>query len=182
MNTNAATILAKKYKLPMHSVVEAMQCIGDQDFTSAQYDENTRELTGIDTVKFDDWRLSRTVFRYVVQNILTAHIAGQECDASELYAKSVEQSRKYVENNSWVFAKDSEEPKLDANGNVAPKKGDKKEMAIAWYDLNKDRIKALPKDDQRKTAIAELVKAVGLTDAGASTYYANLKAGKYHGS
>lgn len=179
MNTNAPTILAKKYELPMHSVVEAMQAVGELDYTNDQYHENTSELTGIDAIKFDDPRLSRTVFRYVIQNILTAHIAGNEYDVTELYTKSVEQSRKYVVDYSWVFAKGEEEIKLDSQGNVAPKKGDKKVMAKDWYDKNHQRILALPKDQQRKTAIAELVKTVGLTDAGASTYWANLKAGKY---
>ena len=74
-----------------------------------------------------------------------------------------------------MFAKAEDEtpPKLNADGTVAPKKGDKKVIAKKLYEDNKGKI------NTRKEWIALLVKEVGLTEAGASTYYHNLKAGKY---
>lgn len=173
--------LARKLKVEDSSVVRAIQELAQFEFDDKTYLKHIADLRGIshDLEPLEDRRLTKYAFRYLVQDLMTSELAGLPQNPDSVYLNAVIKARKYIDNNPWVFAEKEVEVKLDAMGNVAPKKGDKKVMAKEWYDTNKARIMALPKDQQRKTAIAELVKEIGLTEAGASTYWANLKAGKY---
>ena len=180
----AIEIVRTKYKLNDEAMSRNIQELAAFDWTEGQYLAGIAELRG-DRSKIEHLKsyadqipetkhaeyLPKYVFRYFVYNLLKT----PEADIEELYTKGIADAIKYINNNPWVFAKPEDEvaPKLNSDGTVAPKKGDKKVIAKKLYEDNKDKVTA------RKDWIALLVKEVGLTEAGASTYYANLKNGKH---
>lgn len=177
MNTieSAVEVLKTEYKLPVTSVVQTMQELGER---TLDWEVVIAKLYGVKEItpfKNDD--LAKCVGRYFIQNILRQHAAGEYAEfprnLEELYLNSINQASDYIEKNSWVFARPEVEERLNADGTPAPKKGDKKTMAIEWWKNLKD------KNIKRKDAIKQLVELTGMSDAGASTYYANLKSGKY---
>ena len=128
------------------------------------------ELGNTDAPSDDERELDYT-FRYMVTLVIEKPDLGGQLLVDLAYTKA----KTFIENHQYVFAVPDEdaEPKLDAVGNVKPKKGAKKELARKVYDE-----KIRNKDLARKDAIAILMEDVGMSAGGASTYYANLKAGR----
>lgn len=172
---SAIELVRNKYKLTDQSIVRNVQELCQLEMTDGQYLAAIAELRGdrhkIEPLPDREHHQSKYVFRYLVYNLLKTPDAPIE----DLYTKSIADAVKYIDENPWVFAKPDDEtpPKLNPDGTVAPKKGDKKVIAKKVYEENKGKV------NTRKEWIALLVKEVGLTEAGASTYYANLKSGKY---
>jgi hypothetical protein len=154
-----------------------MQQVGMWDLTDDKWSELVDELRGstVKGVTMPQEHLQKYSAKYFIQNLLKAGETGATVDMDDVWLRSIQDGIRYIALNPWVFAKpeDDTPPKLNADGTVAPKKGDKKIIAKEVYEKNKDKVKT------RKEWIALLVKEVGLTEAGASTYYANLKSGKY---
>lgn len=171
---SAIELVRKKYGLTDESTVRNVQAMCEMEMTEGQYLAEIAELRGdrhkIEPLKQCD-HMPKYTWRYLVYGLLKEPGAPVE----DIYPVAIQKAQTYIQENPWVFAKaeDDTPPKLDSNGNVAPKKGDKKVMAKELYEKNKATVTA------RKDWIALLVKEVGLTEAGASTYYANLKSGKY---
>jgi hypothetical protein len=127
-------------------------------------------LTGRDAPSDDARELDYTI-RYLVGEA----IATPTGDAKDLLAIAYQKATRFISSHQFVFAVGEDEnatPKLDAAGKPKQKKGAKKENARRVYD---EKIRNT--DTTRKEAIAILVEEVGLTPAGASTYYAQLKKG-----
>lgn len=175
---HAIELLKTKHKLPIESVICSMQEVCSWEMTDRDWMQLALELRG-STLKpepLEQEHLTRYASRYLIQNLIKANIAGDvNINVDDLWLKSIQDGIRYINENPWVFAKpeDDTPPKLLPDGSLAPKKGDKKITAKRVYEENKGKI------NTRKEWIALLVKEVGLTEAGASTYYANLKAGKY---
>lgn len=174
----AIEILKTKHKLPVDSVVRSIQEVCAWELTDQGWMDFACELRGVKTkmAPMPEEHLTKYASRYFVQNLVKASIAGDTSKTpDDLWLKSIQDGIRFMAENPWVFAKAEDEtpPKLNADGSVAPKKGDKKVIAKKVYEDNKGKVTS------RKDWIALLVKEVGLTEAGASTYYANLKAGKY---
>lgn len=197
----AIKILKEKYKLPIDELVSAetgehytsilkvMQEVCEYELTDQQFNDAIREIVGDATLPNETVRyMPKYVFRYLVQNLTVNYkdpTVGETIGA--IYTKSIAQAAKYIRENPWTFATGEDEnapPKLDSNGNIQPKKGDKKEMAKAVW-LNNQENPTLWKVENgtrlpiRKLWIELLVKEVGLTEGGASTYFQNLKTGVY---
>lgn len=159
--------------IPTDRASQAIQHMRDHglfELDAQDYRERIALLTNVDAPTSDERELN-----YLYRYIITDAIQNSEVDASQLVSGALTKARKFISTHQYVFAKPEEEkaPKLDAAGNVKPKKGAKKELAKKVYN---EQIK--DNDLSRKEAIAILVEEVGLTPAGASTYYANLKKGK----
>ncbi len=158
--------------IPTQSVGAAIQHMRDFGWfekTGADYQTLIEAVTGVEADTADARELNYT-FRYLVTGAIeTPNVAGDL-----LVGQALTKARTFIANHQYVFAVPDADatPKLDAAGNIKPKKGAKKEMARKVYD-EKIRNTELT----RKEAIAILVEEVGLTPAGASTYYANLKKG-----
>lgn len=202
MSHKAIQILKTKYKLPIDvaterghetSALRVIQELCDFEMSVPQFIEAIEELVDAKAV-ITEYQLLSTVphlakytFRYVAQNVLYAYLNKVPFDNDSLLFKSLKQAHKYILENSWVFSTGDDPnapPKLDAAGNVAPKKGDKQANAKKlWVDNQKNDALFVTKDGERnpvrKLWIELLVKEVGLTTAGASTYYHNLKTGVY---
>lgn len=189
---NAIQILKTDFRLPIDvatdhghqtSWIRVMHQVSDLELTTDQYINETLRLTNIGRETIDEQTLRSTphlpkyLFGYVVQTIVRAYADSTgPVDLAEVYAKSFQRAKKYIETHPWVFATGEDEnasPRLDHNGNIQPKKGDKKVMAKKVYEENKG------KNLTRKEMIELLVKEVGLTPAGASTYEYNLRTGIY---
>jgi len=154
------------------AAIASMRERGMFDLTADEYRFRIADLANADAPTDDERELNYT-YRYLVCGILTN--SNESVDRKALLSESYKKAVEFIMANQFVFAKpeyDEGEPKLDATGKPKPKKGKKKEMAIKCYN---EKIK--DKGLTRKEAIAILMEDVGMTPAGASTYYANLKKG-----
>jgi hypothetical protein len=95
-------------------------------------------------------------------------------DGKSVVDEALLKAKAFISKNEYVFAVREERqnvtPKLDALGKPKRKKGAKKELAKKVYNE-----KIAGKQLTRKQAIAIIAEEVGMTPAGASTYYGNLK-------
>lgn len=159
---------------PTDSFAQAVKFFNDNDcLTKEQYETGVTKIIGLDRkVEFPDIEQARIYFLYTVQETVRAFGGQTIPDMAEVWETVQQRAQKFCTTNTWAFAKKDVEPNVDANGNFKPKKGAKKDLALRVYSDNKD------KDLTRKQWIELLVKEVGLTPAGASTYYANLKSGR----
>lgn len=174
----AIEILEKTHKLNVRSAVQAIQRVSEWSLSPKQWHDISKELRGntsSNASALDGDHEQEYATKYFIQNIIKQYTlyAETKFDIDLLYVKSVEEAKKYIANSPWVFAKAEVDEKFNSDGSPASKKGDKKLLAKEVYEANKG------KEMSRKEWIALLVKEVGLTPAGASTYYANLKKGKY---
>lgn len=167
--------LADRLGVPNFSVVQSMQALCQLQFTDDQYVDMIREVRGIEH-KIDPIpgkNMAKYAFRFFYQDQMTSELKGLPANPDSTFLNALVRARRYIDTNSWVFATRKEEDEIGEDGKPVPKKGDKKVLAKKVYEENKHTTMT------RKQWIALLVKEVGLSDAGASTYYANLKAGKY---
>jgi len=158
--------------IPTRTAPAAIQYMRDHRWfekTDDEYKDLIIELA-MDDVPTEDSRELNYTFRYLV----TMAIEHPGHTGKATLALAYEKAKTFIANHQYVFATPDEddEPKLDAIGNVKPKKGAKKELARKVYDE-----KIRNKDVSRKDAIAILMEDVGMSAGGASTYYANLKKG-----
>lgn len=128
------------------------------------------ELTG---ANFDgDDNQAKMTLLYLVQDI----VSGQKTDSID---QASMKANKFITNNPWAFVepeyKSSYVPKstVDALGKPKKKKGAKKAAAIKFWNDNQGTYTT------RKDWINAIAEHVGLTPAGAATYYHNLKTGQF---
>lgn len=181
------SLLRTKYKLPFDTIIDldtnerytsVINCMSKVNGYLFTHDQYLEEIGGLVERKVTDWsniHMAKYVFRYLVQGLVQNYKV-QKIENIELtYQTAVRNATEYLQNNDWVVStgdKVSSEPKIDAAGNIAPPKGAKKIKAKALY---KEKIEG--KVITRKEAIELLCKEVGLTPAGASTYFSNFKSG-----
>ena len=159
--------------IPTNSPVAAIQHMREHGWfekTGDDYKFHIVDIAGAEALTDDERELNYTL-RYLVTEV----IGNPELRGRLLVDLAATKAKHFIENNQYVFAKPEAdaEPRLDAMGNVKPKKGAKKEMARKVYDEQIKDVEGMT----RKAAIEILVEEVGLSPAGASTYYANLKKG-----
>ncbi len=165
--------------IPTHSAVRGAQHVNGLMLTAEQAKPLIKTLTGQEVNGAHVMHVP-LVYGYLVQNILKAHVAKQAADLLDLLVRSKEQAAKLIEEQAWMFIVDvdSRQEIENADPEVVKagmaKKGARKVLALKVY-----REKIEGKDLKRKEAIAILCEEIGLTPAGASTYYANFKAGKW---
>lgn len=178
--------LIKDWGLPYDDDVACVQSARNHDaftnrFYSAEIDQNTMEerialLTGIDRnrIQTTNAKHAKIMYCYALQLTIRTDLTGEA-----LWNDVVRRTASMVANSPWSITvyetyspEDTGKPKMDAAGNPKQKKGAKRTKAIEVYKANID------KNMTRKEWIALLVAEVGLTKAGASTYYASLKGNK----
>jgi len=159
--------------IPTRSAAAAIQYMRDNGWFEKPIEDYKYLIADLGGADFptDDEREANYTFRYLVQEAIN----DPELKGKDLVGLAYDKAITFIKNNQYVFAKkeDDAPPKLDAAGKPKAKKGAKKERAIQVYNEKiKDKITS------RKEAIEILVAEAGLTKGGASTYYANLKAGR----
>ena len=163
------------YEIPTSSYVAAIQYINNRpELTDADYLLRIEQLVGY-SVEITAEHMPRYVYLYLVQEIIRASQQSEDFRAVNVYEVAYKRAEEFLKENPYIFATsdDTKPVKLDAAGNVKPKKGAKKELAKKVY---KEHIEG--KGLSRQDSIAIIMEKVGMTSGGASTYYANLKSGK----
>jgi len=179
------------YGIPTTSWLEATSYVttADEDIdyqrpgigtqTKEEYERRVAEVLGLDAVpEYDSQKIARIYFGYTVQETVRNFNSGDRIDMEWLWDDINRRAQTFIVEHPWavkeyVSEDEDGEPKLDAAGNPKQKKGAKKELAKKVWEDNADKQTTL----KRKEWIALLCEEVGLTPAGASTYYANLKKG-----
>lgn len=126
-----------------------------------------------------DPRYVPTVAAYVVMLTVKAHLMNQSLRMFDILTEAKAKSEKFLVDMAWSFVEDESKAEVE---NAPPelviagraKKGARKNLGLKIYNK-----KIRGKDLTRKEAIAVLMEEVGLTQPGASTYYANFKNGKW---
>lgn len=128
------------------------------------------DIAGAESPTEDERELNYT-FRYVVASA----IENPEMKGKELVAIAHEKAVTFIKDHQYVFAQPEVNitPKLDAAGNPKPKKGKKKEDAIALYNIMVEENNG--EFPSRQDAIERFMNEIGMTKGGASTYVANCK-------
>jgi len=158
--------------VPVNSTIAAAQHLGLNglgQMADKEYIKRIEAITG-DSITLEDKDLYRFTYSYLCTEAIGRINNTDKLNVKELLTIATEKATMLKKKHSWMFAKSETPVKLDENGNAKPKKGAKKILAMEVYAEDiKNKVTA------RKDAIAILVEKVGLTPAGASTYYANLK-------
>jgi hypothetical protein len=188
---SAIQILKTKHKLPIDElwlgdggyhtdVSECVHIVLGWRLTQAEYHAHIAELLdykdGAVVTGWEHPKMAHYVFAYLVQLIVEDYTRTEISNIDSLYLTAITKAQKFIKTHDWVFnweLTSNAEPKLDAAGNVQPAKGDKKVMAKKVWNDNQG------KNLTRKEWIELLMKEVGLTSGGASTYHNNLKNGIY---
>jgi hypothetical protein len=147
-----------------------------------------KELTGVDLNTTGRHPLYATfTAAYAVQILVRATLEGQVLKAMDLLAAAEKEAREYTDPNgrlAWTLAGfedqkaeiENADPEVVKAGKA--KKGARKVLALKVFN---EQIagKVEAGEMTRKEAIAILMTEIGLSAAGASTYYANFKSGKW---
>jgi hypothetical protein len=171
------------YGIPTTSYIEAAQYVMNDDpengrpffglWSQERYETGIQSIIGLTAIpKYINLKTARLVFGYTVQETIKTFNSGIIPSMEDVWTDVTTKSAEYIKNHPWSvkdYTQADGEPKLDAAGNPKQKKGAKKELAREVWNENKH------KEMSRKEWIALLVELVGLTPAGASTYYAGLK-------
>ena len=171
MNTLSKTIdVIKAKKIPL-SYVRAIQEINDAGIQDREfYTIGLSEMAGT-AININDDREARLTYLYFVQEVLK----NQKNDVSvkDLLASAKEKAQLFIKdpNSPDVTLRPqygSATPKLDCLGQPKRKKGAKQEQAVEVYKANMN--------SKTKAEIIELfMSEVGMSKAGATTYYYNIK-------
>jgi len=156
----------ENYDIPTTSVLQAVQYLNDHTTTlsDSDYIDRISEMAG-EPVNINDAN-PRLTYRYFVQETVTHPTFENKI----LFTAALNKAVEFVNKNKWVLVKG--ETPVDINGKPKAKKGAKKVLAQKLWSVHKNE------NLSRKEWIALLVEKVNLTPAGASTYHANLKAGR----
>ena len=169
-----------EYGVSVTSYIKAVQALREMPFAKSDYESGYNRIIGTETfIIFETDYEAKFHFLYAVQETIRASYSADVLDMAEI-ASEVERLIEKLRIKHPTLFKTYENvdefgsPKLDAIGKPKRKKGAKKELAKSVYNQH-IRDKGLT----RKEAIAIIMEKVGMSQQGASTYYHNLKSGKY---
>lgn len=156
----------ENWNIPTHSLTRAVQVANSMgELTAEEYGARVSELTNMSLRETDHPRFT---YLYAVQEAVRC---GGKIDGDDLFELAANKSAEYVRKNGWMEV--VKETKVDSNGNPKKPKGDKKLAAASLWKSRKSE------NLSRKQWISIFVEEVGLTEAGASTYHANFKSGRW---
>jgi hypothetical protein len=133
--------------------------------------EFIQEITGNDEVRLSGEQATYT-FYYVIQNAVRAKMNQSVVEGDDLLYPAIDQANKLLERLTtgdlqFVRATLDEVPKVDSVGNPKKKKGAKQELAASLYVKYQDK--------PRKEIIQLFIDEIGMSKAGATTYFYNMK-------
>lgn len=166
----------EEFFIPTHSFIAAVTHLSNLEekagwWRQDEYEEFTAEIIGLTPhPRFENQRAARLYFHYTVQETVRAFInaAGELPDMEEVWADVGRRVKGFIAANPWSI-KEFDGEQTDENGNIKPKKGEKKEQALSLYKKMNDG------KTTRTSIINALMEEVGMTKAGATTYFHNLK-------
>lgn len=171
------------YGLPTDSYIAAIQLANNEDLplslTKDQYEQGVADIVGLTSApSVDTDKEARVLFLYTVQETIRAFndAAGAIPDMEGVWTDIQKRAKVFQKNHPWVFKdyaaekyeNETGEVKLDSVGKPKQRKGAKKAQAEALYQK-------INGTTDRAGIIAALMKDVGMTKAGATTYFHNCK-------
>lgn len=123
------------------------------------------------TPSYSNDKEANLYFLYVVQETVREFNKGHIPDMADVWVEAQARARRFIEENPWSirdYATEEGSP-VDVDGQPKQKKGAKKDQAEDLYRKMNDG-----KND-RNAIIQALVDEVGMSKAGATTYFHNLK-------
>lgn len=182
LDLEAAVAKLNKMGVPTDSPTRAASYINDNLPTPERAQKMIADLTTstVDVTEGTDPRVVQYTAAYVVNGIVKANVMNVTPMTADLIVEARTKAHDFLKRLAWTFAGQEDtkaeienaDPETVKAGNA--KKGARKVLALRVYN---ERIK--DHELTRKEAIAILVEEVGLTPAGASTYYSNFKSGKW---
>ncbi|MDE1830722.1 MAG: hypothetical protein KGI25_10415 [Thaumarchaeota archaeon] len=166
------------------SYISAIQTLMQQDADKSEYEKRIQEIIGLaEPPKCFSWFFARALFMYVVQETIRGYSNGLIPDMEFVYEDSWVKAQTYVDNNPWNETRFNIEHGLKADAgaeievtdesSVAPvtliKKGGKKDVTEKLFrDLKTTGA-------SRQKIIDAFIQQVGMSKAGATTYFHTLK-------
>lgn len=166
------------YGVSTTSYIRAIQQFNDLDHSiilkKEQYEKGIADIVGGDhPPSFSSEKEARIYFLYVIQETIRSFSQGTIPEMDHVWEDAQRRAKQMIINQPWAVkdycADDEGEPKLDAAGNPKKRKGAKKDEAEALYKRMNDG------NNDRTAIIAALIDEVGMSKAGATTYFHNLK-------
>lgn len=166
----------EEFSIPTYSFIAAITHLSNIEekrgwWRQDEYEKFTAEVIGLTShPQFENQRTARLYFHYAVQETVRAFVnaAGELPDMEEVWVDVERRVREFIVANPWSV-KEFNGEQTDENGNTKPKKGEKKEQALSLYRKMNDG------KTTRTQIITSLIEEVGMTKAGATTYFHNLK-------
>ena len=155
-------------KIPTTCFLAAIQQINYQGVQSLEY--YNKKLTSFigKKVSIPNLHLARFTFLYFIQESIRSYNDTGDINVSSVRSIAEKKAEIFLKNNPWIMAQREETVKIDAaTGAPKRKKGAKQEMAAKLYKEHKGKAK--------KEIISIFVNEIGMTPAGAQTYYYNMK-------
>ena len=143
------------------------------------YENGIREIIGENrSFSFENEKEARIYFLYVVQETIRIFARGETLVMAEVWQEASRRAKTFTATNPWTIKEylpeqTDEIEVVGEDGTVQRKpkqrKGAKKQMAESLYKEMNDGV------NDRPTIIDALISEVGLTKAGATTYFHNLR-------
>lgn len=161
------------------SYIAAVQTLTQQqDVDKSEYERRIQEIIGLpEPPDCDSWYSARVLFLYVVQETIREFSTGLIPLMEDVLQIAQEKAKEYIENNSWNETRFNIEHGLksidddtDEQGTVVlVKKGAKKDVTERLFrDLKSTGA-------SRQEIIDAFIEQVGMSKAGATTYFHALK-------
>ena len=171
----------KEWSYGMLGVTQRMIDDSKEHWDQSQFEDLVAEMLG-ERIRFENHEQARITATYFVQWFMRAHEKDPSAiNLDEIFMEAVESAKDYIHRMDhgdlkFLRAKPDEEyedenaaPVVDDRGNRKRKKGKKKEMAAELYQEHR-----LTKT--RAEIIALFMEEIGMSKAGATTYFHNNKA------
>ncbi len=165
--------------VPTDSYISAVQTLMQQDVDKSEYEKRIQEIIGLsDPPECDSWFRARILFMYVVQETIREFGMGFIPLMEDIYYIALEKTEAYVENNPWNETRFNIEHGLRRDVDVET--GEEGEIVSVKKGAKKDVTEKLFRDlknagASRQKIIDAFVEKVGMSKAGATTYFHSLK-------
>lgn len=172
----------EEFGCPTSSYIAAVQHLCQQDAPKLEYERRIQEIIGL-TQQPDcsSWFEARVLFMYVVQETIREFSKGVPASIADtlmedVYRLALERAHIYIEGNPWNETRFNiehglriDKDEFGNDGEVTAKKGAKKEVTEQLFkDLKSTGA-------SRQKIIDAFVEQVGMSRAGATTYFHALK-------
>jgi len=163
--------IIESYGAPTGSYIHAIRFFREDHapLTKEECEKGVAEIIGMDGVpSYRNQKEATLYFLYCVQETIRAYNTGEIPDMSEVWNDVVRRATEYISSSPWAV-KDYDSEQTADDGTPKQKKGAKKEQSRALY------VKLNDGSHTRDDIINAFMDKLGMSKAGATTYFHNLK-------
>lgn len=170
--------IIESYGAPTNSFIAAVNYFRYERgaLSKEEHESGIANIIGTEiTPTFTNEKEAEMYFLYAVQETIRAFSGGNIPDMSDVWSEVQRRATHFINENPWSIKTYASEEEVieDAEGNktvkVKRKKGAKKEQSAAIYKKLNDGT------NDRNTIIDAFINDLGMSKAGATTYFHNLK-------